>query len=137
MKKIKQLFRKRSRIGTGGGHDTVRPANSHGIGCIPAGKRSHSLTAMTGTGIPSVISRRRLIMELRSAMRERPGPGSMPTEIMPTVSSRESPCIPGTHWREDASVVWNNLGKAKAGRCKSCPAVWRAGQHGQSVRHRR
>ena len=32
---------------------------------------------------------------------------------MPTVSSRESPCIPGTHWRRTLLWCGTNLGKAK------------------------
>lgn len=43
----------------------------------------------------------------------------------------------GNTLEKDASVVWNNFRKGETGRCKSCPAVWRAGQHGQSVWHGR
>ena len=103
VKKIKQLFRKGVALALAAVTtlSVLRPSRYR---LRPSGQRSRSPTVMTEMGIPSVISRLRLITESRSVMRERPGPGSMPTEIMPTVSSRESPCIPGTHWRR--TLLW-------------------------------
>ena len=90
---------------------------------------------MTETGIPSVISRLRLITESRSAMR-----GEARTRIY--ADGDNAYCIEpgislhtGNTLEKDASVVWNNLGKAKQDAVNLALLYGAQGSMGQSVRH--